>query len=97
MIIENLLKKVYRNLQKYTGETKNEKNEESQLNLSDNEKLNINKSDPYSKDGQQLYSNVNDSQLRKVIEDKDLKIEELRNIIDVSIKLFNILDFRNET
>jgi hypothetical protein len=82
MIIENLLRKVYRNLQKYTGEIKKE-NEESELNISGNEKLNINKSDPYSKDNQFSYGNASDSQLKRVVEEKDIKIDELRNIIDV--------------
>ena len=95
MIIENLLKKVYKFLQKYNGEntTVNNRNNISgdgeNLDISNNEKLNINKSNPYSDEGGMNYNNAGDGQLRRVIEEKDHKIEELRNIIDVIlIKLF---------
>ena len=89
MIIENLLKKVYKFLQKYNGEntTVNNRNNISgdgdNLDISNNEKLNINKSNPYSNEGGMNYNNAGDGKSRRVIEEKDVKIEELRNIIDV--------------
>jgi len=88
MVIENLLKKVYRHLQKYSGDNSNvnrnnNSGDNENLDLSNNDRLNINKSNPYSNEGRDNYINANDSQLRKIIDDKDLKIEELRNIIDV--------------
>lgn len=106
MVIENLLKKIYKCIQKFTGESNtnnyeknNNSGEQYEQDFSNNEKLNINNSNPYN---QNKNYNQNDSQLRKIVDDKDLKIEELKNIIDVKLKLnfiniiFLIIDIGDE-
>jgi len=91
MTIENLLRKVYRQLQNYTGETAEFSNinqtnlsgNRSNSDLNTNERLNINKSNPYNDGISHLYTGASENQLRKLLEEKDLKIDELRNIIEV--------------
>lgn len=82
--VENLLKKVYKAIQKYTGDKSNLSGENYNENASGHETSagpnNYNKPSHYSGN-----SNTNESPYRKIIEEKDLKIEELKNIIDVRI------------
>jgi hypothetical protein len=90
LAIENLLKKVYRNIQRYNPNVNKENNlsgDQSNLNISNNENLNINRTNHEEK--QMImninYNNANDQQLRKIIEEKDNNIQELKYIIEVMI------------
>jgi hypothetical protein len=88
--IENLLKRVYKLVQKYNPNTSkdNISGDNSNLNLSGNENLNINRSIPKNEEGHignisGNYNNANEQQLRKIIEEKDNSIQELKYIVEV--------------
>jgi hypothetical protein len=97
MSVENLLKKTYKHIQKFgSKENFNQNNlSNNQSNQSyDNKNLNLSDNDNYTKinkshtginsmamDGSNY--NMNEFQFKKIIEQKDSQIEELRNIIDV--------------
>jgi hypothetical protein len=100
-VIEKLLIKVYQKVQIYSGGdefsnlVKDNLSGEIIKDKSVNEKLNINNSNPFSDNVQLNYVNASESQLKRLLEEKDLKIEELKNIIEVV--LIYLLDFGNET
>jgi hypothetical protein len=89
-VIENLLKKVYKNIQKYsandeTSENIN-KNNQSAENFkydNNNENLNIDKTNPSFKDKNLNYGDISDPRIKNMLDEKDMRIEELKNIIDV--------------
>ncbi len=99
-VIEKLLIRVYHKVQIYSGgdEFSNiVKENVSGENLKDksvNDKLNINNSNPFSDNVQLNYVNASELQLRRLLEEKDLKIEELKNIIEVILNLKKILEMK---
>jgi len=47
-----------------------------------NENLNVNKSNPYSNEKQKIDYD-NNQHIKNILDEKDMRIEELKNIIDV--------------
>ena len=97
--IESVLLRVYKKIQNFSGveELNNGKNNLSSELVKEkenNDRLNINNSNPYSDNVKINYVNSTDSQLKRLLEEKDMKIEELKNIIEV---YFYNIDFGNET
>ena len=84
------MKKVYKNIQKYsandeTSENIN-KNNQSAENFkydNNNENLNIDKTNPSFKDKNLNYGDISDPRIKNMLDEKDMRIEELKNIIDV--------------
>jgi hypothetical protein len=89
-VIENLLNKVYKYIQKYTANEENSENNKNNhsadnFNYENNyiEKLSVNKSNPLINEKNFNFDNMNDPRVRKILDEKDMRIEELKNIIDV--------------
>ncbi len=93
-MIEKLLIRVYQKVQIYSGGdefsnvVKENLSGEIVKDKSVNEKLNINNSNPFSDNVQLNYVNASEFQLKRLLEEKDLKIEELKNIIEVVYNIF---------
>jgi hypothetical protein len=93
-VIEKLLIRVYQKVQIYSGGdefsnvVKENLSGEIVKDKSVNEKLNINNSNPFSDNVQLNYVNASEFQLKRLLEEKDLKIEELKNIIEVVYNIF---------
>lgn len=91
LVIENVLKKVYKSIQKYSDNPNNKINLSDEITNETNQR-NFNNYAHHNQDNLLInYNNDNiiqgqDNNLRKIIEEKDLKIKELTNIIDVYFK-----------
>lgn len=101
LIIEKILKKVYNSIQKYSENPNNKINTSDEMvneisgvgNLNNDrsnntDNITINYKNDHITHGQE-------NNLKKIIEEKDLKIRELTNIIEVNYNNYNI-DIGNE-